>query len=192
MKVEVKKGPTRQRKILGYSFKLQSNATIIRSEQDAEVVGRKLVEMRSRGAVTPQAIVEEARRRTSPLHKYFEWDDGRAAEKWRTHQARLLIHDVDIEIRYEGGVQREVKAFHSVVANGGRAYEVATTVFSRTELADQIIASARRELEGWIRRYGQYESLAVMTRHVQQALTVTAKTTPARRATGRVRARAAA
>lgn len=39
----------------------------------------------------PRAIVDVARNPRSPLHSYFTWDDGEAAEKYREIQASRLI-----------------------------------------------------------------------------------------------------
>lgn len=42
-------------------------------------------------SVTPEQVLEKARDEKSELHKYFEWDDSIAAEKYRLYQARQLI-----------------------------------------------------------------------------------------------------
>lgn len=42
--------------------------------------------------VTPAEIVEKAKDETSELHKCFEWDDEKAAEKYRLQQARMVIN----------------------------------------------------------------------------------------------------
>jgi hypothetical protein len=49
----------------------------------------------------PQEVVASARNPESPLHSFFEWDDTRAAESWRIHQARNLIRSVRLEITIE-------------------------------------------------------------------------------------------
>lgn len=43
--------------------------------------------------LVPSAIVQEAKTETSPLHEYLEWDDAKAARRYRTLQAaRLMAH----------------------------------------------------------------------------------------------------
>ena len=37
------------------------------------------------GVASPRAIVDAAREPRSPRHKAFEWDDSKAAEKYREH-----------------------------------------------------------------------------------------------------------
>ena len=53
-----------------------------------------------RGRLTPEQVVEAARDESSPLHECFEWDDGKAAHKYRVEQARDLLKRVKIEVEY--------------------------------------------------------------------------------------------
>lgn len=43
------------------------------------------------GRLTPNAVVEAAKDKASPLHEFFQWDNKKAAEAWRIEQARNLI-----------------------------------------------------------------------------------------------------
>ena len=54
--------------------------------------------------MTATAVVDAARPSGSQLHRYFEWDDIKAAESWRHEQARHLLRsiEVQIEIRDQG------------------------------------------------------------------------------------------
>jgi hypothetical protein len=50
------------------------------------------------GRLTPDRVVEDAKREDSPLHPYFEWDLQKAAsEHWRD-QARELIRTVQVKV----------------------------------------------------------------------------------------------
>ena len=46
--------------------------------------------------ITPELLLNTARRKSSPLHNLFDWDDSVAAEKWRTHQARKLARAIHV------------------------------------------------------------------------------------------------
>ncbi|MFA6917027.1 MAG: hypothetical protein WC222_11560 [Parachlamydiales bacterium] len=48
--------------------------------------------------LTPEVIVEESKNINAVLHNYFDWDNKKAAERWRLDQARHLINNVEIEI----------------------------------------------------------------------------------------------
>lgn len=49
------------------------------------------------GVLTCEAVVREARAKSSPLHDYFTWDNSRAAERYRLIEAGRLIATVRIE-----------------------------------------------------------------------------------------------
>lgn len=49
------------------------------------------------GKLRTTAVVSEAKKKTSPLHPEFEWDDSKAGEEYRLIQARQLIRSVRIE-----------------------------------------------------------------------------------------------
>lgn len=50
------------------------------------------------GRLTPDAVVEDARDAASPIHKYFEWDDSKAAHQHRLDTARSLIRSVEVKV----------------------------------------------------------------------------------------------
>ena len=48
------------------------------------------------GKLTPDMVVKEAKKKSSPLHQYFEWNDTEAALQWRKQQARVMIHHIKV------------------------------------------------------------------------------------------------
>jgi hypothetical protein len=50
------------------------------------------------GRLDPADVVADARDPTSPMHSFFEWEDGEAAIQYRLGQARLLIRRVKIQV----------------------------------------------------------------------------------------------
>lgn len=74
---------------------------------DAQAVGDKLTEIKERdGAITPDAVVQEAKPKKSVLHGYFEWDDSKAANEFRLNQARHLTRNI-IAVSYKEGEPAE-------------------------------------------------------------------------------------
>lgn len=59
------------------------------------------------GTLTPELVVEDARRKDSPLHDLFEWDKGKAAQAHWQDVARALIRNVRVVVVNEG---RSIKA----------------------------------------------------------------------------------
>lgn len=63
------------------------------------VLAQELLALYERdGAITPEAVLTEARDPASPLHHRFEWDDSAAAEAHRRSQAQNLIREVKIQV----------------------------------------------------------------------------------------------
>jgi hypothetical protein len=60
------------------------------------------------GSLNPADVVAAARASDSPLHRYFEWDDRRAAKAHRLAQAEQLVHAV---VMIEPDKERPTPAF---------------------------------------------------------------------------------
>jgi len=71
---------------------------MIKIEQEAIRVRLAELEAKGKGTLTPDAVIADARKSSSPLHACFEWDDGKAAQAWRIEQARGLIRSVRVVI----------------------------------------------------------------------------------------------
>jgi hypothetical protein len=56
------------------------------------------IRRREKGILTPDAVVNDARDTSSPLHGYFTWDDTEAAKQFRLDQARTLIRNIKVEV----------------------------------------------------------------------------------------------
>jgi len=95
--------------------KFSSKNTFVLPKKEAQVVGEKLHELAEQngGELETKSVLAEAKKRTSILHKYFEWSDTKAAHEYRMHQARHLIAVV-VELRWDKGVEEEQKSFFSV------------------------------------------------------------------------------
>lgn len=121
------------------------------------------------GSVTPHMVYEDAKKKRSPLHDYFEWDDSAAADAFRLNQARELLRFVHVVVTRENGAEEEVRAFHNVVIEkdedtAERTYAPLARVLSEEELRKQVVAKALHEFEQWRKRYKQYQELAPLFR----------------------------
>lgn len=58
------------------------------------------------GVLTPEVVVEDARRKDSPLHDMFEWDVKKAAQAHWHDVARQLIRNVRVNIVHESKMLR--------------------------------------------------------------------------------------
>lgn len=65
----------------------------------ADVAGAVMEQLeREHGCVTKSNFLEASRPEDSPTHKLFEWDDTKAAEKYRLGQSRFYISNLRIVV----------------------------------------------------------------------------------------------
>ena len=107
-------------------------------------IAARLKSLEVSGRLTAEHVVEDARAEDSPLHGFFEWDDGIAAAAYRLDQARALIVTVKLEVVTE---MREIRAPYYVrdpEASGDQ--QGYTSVVSIRSDRDRSMSVLRREL----------------------------------------------
>ena len=86
------------------------------------------------GKLTPPIVVERARKKSSPLHELFEWNDGIAGHAYRLKQARDLIRRVHIiVVQNDVEVKRHV-FFHTCDTNNEPVYYTKEILLSDNSL----------------------------------------------------------
>lgn len=79
----------------GYNWKMKGLAKRV----DPSIAAEELKRIQDiYGSITPEILVKEAKKRNSPLHKIFEWNDSKAAENYRLQQARILLNNIQVSI----------------------------------------------------------------------------------------------
>ena len=109
------------------------------------------------GAVTPECVVDEAAKSSSPLHRYFTWDDSEAAASWRLHEARNLINATFTVTSVDAA---PVKAFISLTTERGKGYRPIEDVLNATVLRDQMVADAYAEMQAFINKYQSLKAVS--------------------------------
>ena len=79
---------------------------------------------KSGGNLTAEQVVEDAKSASSPLHKFFEWNLRKAAEKHWFDTARALIRAVRVDIIKE---DRTVEAIAYIKNPGSKSGYVSIT-----------------------------------------------------------------
>jgi hypothetical protein len=112
-----------------------------------------------KGRLRPEAIIERAKGRSSPLHSCFTWDDGKAASRWRIEEARGLIrsYSVVIEQAHPVVTRAYVSLKSSRVQGGG--YTPIHRILSDRELHAEMLGDALEEIADVERRYGHLREL---------------------------------
>jgi hypothetical protein len=101
--------------------------------------------------VKPEKLIERAESPLSPLHRYFEWDDSKAAEAWRVSQARYLIRSFTIEIE----PLKIVPAFVSLSDDRkrpGGGYKWFAEVLPQDQLKRNFLLTVLSDIENLTRR----------------------------------------
>lgn len=116
---------------------------------DAETVYKEITALGD--SFSPADIVEAARNESSELHKCFEWDDSVAAEKYREHQARMVITQLVVRTETTDNTPVSVRVISS--ASERNSY-VPTKMLIRSEpeYAD-LLERAKRELRAFQQKY---------------------------------------
>ena len=136
------------------------------SQENAQIYGEFLdkIAKEKNGTVKPQDVVEKSKKKYSPLHDYFDWDDDSAGEKYRLHQARNLINSIIVVVKYDHK-EKEQRAFYSVnetpnEEDVNKVYVTMERVMTEPELRKQVLDRGLKEVEYWQQRYADYNELS--------------------------------
>lgn len=157
-------------KVAGYEFaessRFQSGAL-----QDASIVGAhlELLRQQAKGELTPQDVLADAKNHNSPLHSFFEWDDGEAAEQYRLQQARGLIRSVVAIYTSEDKPATRVRAYVHVPEKGAPHYRETGHAMSQERTRDLVLQRAWGELQAWKKRYKDLRQFADLFACIDEA-----------------------
>lgn len=126
------------------------------NDEDAREIGILFEKIFPAGQITADLVLEAAKDRKSPLHKFFEWDDKKAAYLWRKDQARKIIRAIVIDV--DGA---EVPAYHHVYLEESEdsRYVDQRQARESEELWKQVVSGALKEARAWKARYQTYRQL---------------------------------
>lgn len=143
----------------------------------AQRVGEELELIeRQNGEITPQAVVDKARPEDSVMHKCFEWDNEKAAEKYRLSQAGTLIRCiVVVPEKDDNKVTMPVRMFvNQNPINGGQkasaSYINLRSAFDNPETRAVVLANAKYELNIFRSKYSQLKELEKIFDEIDQIL----------------------
>jgi hypothetical protein len=110
------------------------------------------------GVITVDLVVKEARKKTSPLHTYFVWDDSEAARQYRLIQAGELIRRVKVTYSPREDVSYKVRAFFNVVSTeeneeGKKIYVPIKEALNTPSYREQLLAEAKRDADTFVKKY---------------------------------------
>lgn len=155
--------------IKNYSFRQGFNWKV-----DPQDAGKRIegIAESNGGEVTASDVLKDAKKKDSPLHDCFDWNDKTASDKWRLHQARLLLGSLVVQITV--GEPTEVRAFvNMTLPKTEQCYYSISDVMDDEEKLKIIIAEAKKQLTAWSSRYKIYKELLTACTKVEElALTL--------------------
>lgn len=141
------------------AFTFESNNIWIKPAE-APIIGGELMRIRQEheGELRPEDVVETARDVGSPLHRYFTWDDSRAADLFRKSQASRLIRS--ITVRPVGNGIKPVHAFYSIPEEKARVYRALDEVLSEETRLTSVVRKFRGDLRRINAQYSAFRGAA--------------------------------
>lgn len=143
---------------------------------DAKVALNAIDEIKNKngGQVSPNAIVDAAKKKTHPLHKLFTWDDTEAAAKYRLQEAGNLLRS--IEITYEELPEQPRRAFEIITKKTSGDPETKTLYGTAEEVAadpkahSRLIAEAVTTLMAWRTRFRYLQELSHLIEEIDRTI----------------------
>lgn len=132
------------------------------SKDAVQAIGAAIDVLNKRkSGATPDALVEFARKPSSPIHRYFEWNDKVAAAAHRLSQARYYLRSIVVEWVTEDGEQFKVRAFNPIVNAGGEVrWPPLRESIQRDGETEELLERAKGELRAFRIKYARLRVLA--------------------------------
>lgn len=113
------------------------------------------------GSITPEIVLKDAQRKSSPLHNHFQWNDTAAARQFRLIQASELIRRIKVEYVCSDNRTVRVRAFHNVAdedadesdSNPRGIYVPLETALSVESYKDQLLEKCKRDMKAFQVKY---------------------------------------
>lgn len=134
---------------------------------DAEVAGQVLTSMEKEGRLSTRNLVDDSKKKSAPLHDYFEWDDAKAADGYRLHQASNLIHSLIIQEDEDAKEQQQV--FYNIKSVGSTYYSV-DSIKSNADLFNALEAQAINELKSFQTRFNGIKRLQPVMNAIEEII----------------------
>ena len=125
------------------------------------------------GGLTDDSLVQAAKPKNHVLHKWFEWDDSKAANEHRRAQARTLIRSIQVTYAEQPETQTRAYEVHTKSHKPEQARTVYTTteeVLANPESRDRLIADAIRMAMEFRRRFRALHELDKVIAEIDKAI----------------------
>lgn len=135
---------------------------------DAQIAHVKSLET-ARGGITPSAVVEDAKQKSSPLHSLFEWNKNKAAEAYWLTIAREVIGEVNMIVTTTEHTFKSPYYVRDPDANG-QGYRSVAAIRSETDSAREALIYTLNVAAGHLRRAENLASALGMQAEIDHLL----------------------
>ena len=109
------------------------------------------------GLLDPVMVVEYSKDKNTLLHDKFEWNNIKAGNQWRLHQARQIIR-LELTVVNSGkGKEVPTRTYVSLQtdrkSDPGRGYRTMIDVMSDADLTKQLLAEAKTDMDRFRTKY---------------------------------------
>lgn len=126
----------------------------------AEKVAKHIEKLTEKyGECTREQFLDSARSEKSAMHKLFEWDDTKAAEKYRLIQAQQIICSLKVTVTEEDHTPITVRAFVTT-SEQKVGYVHIRDAMSDEEKRQKVIEEAKRDARWYMDKYEHLVELA--------------------------------
>lgn len=147
-------------------------------ERKQVVIDHELDRIRAEhGTVTIPLFLDAARDPARATHKYFEWDDVIAGERYRHQQALQMImaSRMVAEILHDGTVVPTARAHRVAVRRlvssfRGEGFKLRTDALANADDRAVMIRRFAERLRGWCRATADIEEFAVLREDIERLL----------------------
>lgn len=117
--------------------------------------------------LTAESVLGEAKEVESPLHDYFEWNTRTAADQYRLHQARKLLHSIAFVVKDSPSAEPEPLRFFGAIPSDDEEenamhYIPMTVIHEDENMEAKLLTIAARELAAFRRKYGRLKRLSTI------------------------------
>lgn len=153
------------------TYRWKPNVPSMWTKLDAQAIGGEVERLESehQHKLSPEEIVRAAESASSPLHPAFEWNDERAAQRYRIDQARQLLAMIDVVIIKPDQTEAAIRAFVSVASDEGRGYVATTHALADPDMRKLVIHRAWVELKAWQQRHAELSEFGEIFAAIDQA-----------------------
>ena len=126
-----------------------------RIKADAQKAGAVFEHLESTVGLTARTLLDASRPKDAVLHREFEWNDSKAAEKYREDQARHIIRSLCVKPVEES--QEPVRAYFKV--SSSQPYSSIVTIQADSEKMSSLLDIAKSELVAFQSKYNTLKEL---------------------------------